>query len=160
MHHRGRLIVVAIIAVIIIVGAYGVMHVSLSALPQPGPLETAIASEAKDWYIGRAARSSVPPPPKTVAPGIATGEEAFGMDCANCHGQDGRKPTPIGQAKYPRVLDLGSPEVQEMSDAELFWVIKNGIRLSGMPGFAHIESDDEIWQLTFYVRSLGRQPKH
>lgn len=55
----------------------------------------------------------------------------------------------------PRLLDLGSPEVQGMSDAELFWVIKNGIRLSGMPGFAKIESDEQIWDLTCYVRSLG-----
>ena len=60
---------------------------------------------------------------------------------------------------YPRVLDLGSPEVQEMSDRELFWVIKNGIRLSGMPGFAKIESDEQIWKLAYYVRSLGKQPK-
>jgi mono/diheme cytochrome c family protein len=46
-----------------------------------------------------------------------------------------------------------------MSDRELFWVIKNGIRLSGMPGFAKIESDEQIWELTYYVRSLGKQPK-
>jgi mono/diheme cytochrome c family protein len=50
---------------------------------------------------------------------------------------------------YPRVFDLGSPDVQGMSDRELFWVIKNGIRLSGMPGFAKIKSDEQIWELTF-----------
>jgi len=73
---------------------------------------------------------------------------------------DGRKPAPIGQSMYPRVLDLESPDVQGMSDQELFWVIKNGIRLSGMPGFAKIESDEQIWELTFYVRRLRKQPKH
>ena len=46
-----------------------------------------------------------------------------------------------------------------MSERELFWVIKNGIRLSGMPGFAKIESDEQIWELAYYVRSLGKQPK-
>jgi mono/diheme cytochrome c family protein len=60
---------------------------------------------------------------------------------------------------YPRALDLGSAEVQEMSDGELFWVIKNGVRLSGMPGFAKLESDEQIWTLAYYVRSLGKQPK-
>jgi len=61
---------------------------------------------------------------------------------------------------YPRVLDLGAPEVQRMTDRELFWIIKNGIRLSGMPGFAKILSDEQIWQATSYVRSLGKLPKH
>ena len=58
---------------------------------------------------------------------------------------------------YPRVLDLSSPAVQRMSDQELFWVIKNGIRLSGMPGFGRIQSDEQIWQLTYYVRSLNNR---
>ena len=61
---------------------------------------------------------------------------------------------------YPRAPGLGAPDVQEMSNAEIFWVIKNGIRLSGMPGFACINSDEQIWQLTYYVRSLGEQPKN
>jgi mono/diheme cytochrome c family protein len=78
------------------------------------------------------------------------------MGCATCHGQDGRKPTPIGESMYSRVLDLGSPSVQRMCDRELFWVIKNGIRLSGMPGFAKVESDEQIWELAYYVRSLSK----
>lgn len=45
-----------------------------------------------------------------------------------------------------------------MSNRELFWVIKNGIRLSGMPGFAKVESDEQIWEEAYYVRSLGKQP--
>jgi mono/diheme cytochrome c family protein len=59
---------------------------------------------------------------------------------------------------YPRVVDLGSPEVQSLSNRELFWIIKHGIRLSGMPGFGRINTDQEIWQLTYYVRSLGKRP--
>ena len=56
---------------------------------------------------------------------------------------------------YPRAPDIGSPEVQKLSNPELFWVIKNGIRLSGMTGFGKVLSDDEIWQATYYVRSVG-----
>ncbi len=51
------------------------------------------------------------------------------------------------------------PEVQQWSDAELFWIIKNGIRLSGMPGFGKIHSDVEIWHLVQYIRSLRAPPK-
>ncbi len=159
MRHKPRFIVVIIVVLIIIVAAYRVMHLTISALPEPGQFETSIATKAKDWYISREVRRSVPPAPENSASSVAEGETLFGMGCATCHGQDGRKPTPIGQSMYPRVLDLGSPEVQGMSDRELFWVIKNGIRLSGMPGFAKIESDEQIWELTYYVRSLGKQPK-
>lgn len=59
---------------------------------------------------------------------------------------------------YPRAPDLGSMVVQRWTDAELFWIIKNGIRPTGMPGFAHIHSDAEIWNLVHFVRSLGRAP--
>ena len=155
MPHGGRLVAVVILLVIIIAAAYEVLHMNISALPEPGELETRFATKAKDWYISRAVRHSVPMPPGSSAAMVSTGETLFGMGCANCHGQDGRKPTPIGQSMYPRVLDLSSPAVQRMSDRELFWVIKNGIRLSGMPGFGRIQSDEQIWELTYYVRSLG-----
>jgi mono/diheme cytochrome c family protein len=159
VRHKNWLMVAIVSVLIIIVGAYTVMHVNISALPEPGPVETSFATKAKGWYISRAARGSLPPAPTKDASSLSTGETLFGMGCATCHGQDGHKPTPIGKSMYPRVLDLGSPEVQEMSDRELFWVIKNGIRLSGMPGFAKIESDEQIWELAYYVRSLGKQPK-
>jgi mono/diheme cytochrome c family protein len=159
VHYQSRLIVVIIVVLVIIVAAYGVMHVTISALPDPGPIESSIATKVKGWYISRAVRTSVPAAPENSDPSISAGETLFGMGCATCHGQDGRTPAPIGQSMYPRVLDLGSPEVQRMSDRELFWVIKNGIRLSGMPGFAKIESDEQIWDLAYYVRSLGKQPK-
>jgi mono/diheme cytochrome c family protein len=158
VRHKAQLLGV-IIVLIIIAAAYGVTHVNISALPKPGPFETSIATTAKDWYISRAARSSLPAAPENTASRISAGETLFGMGCATCHGQDGRKPTPIGESMYPRVIDLGSPAVQRMSDGELFWVIKNGIRLSGMPGFAKVESDEQIWELAYYVRSLGKPLK-
>jgi mono/diheme cytochrome c family protein len=162
MSHKPWLIVVIAVGLMIIAAAYGVTRINISALPEPEPglFETSIATRLKDWYISRGAHSSAPAAPKNIAPSVSAGETLFGMGCATCHGQDGHKPAPIGESMYPRVLDLGSPDVQGMSDRELFWVSKNGIRLSGMPGFAKIESDEQIWGLTLYVRSLRRQPKH
>lgn len=159
MRHKGWWIVGIIIVLAIIVAAIGMTRISVSALPEPGPFETSMATKAKEWYISRAARGPLPSAPADNPASITVGSALFGMDCASCHGQDGRTPTAIGKSMYPRVLDLSSPEVQGMSDRELFWVIKNGIRLSGMPGFARINSDRANWQLTYYVRSLGRQAK-
>ncbi len=146
-----------IVALLAITSAYCVTRASISALPNPGPVEKSLAMKAKDWYIGRAARAQLPPQPANDADSISKGEALFGMECVSCHGEDGHTPTAIGRSMYPRVLDLGSPEVQEMNDRELFWVVQNGIRLSGMPGFAHINSDQEIWHLAHFVRSLRLQ---
>lgn len=159
MQHKGRLAAGIVIAIIVAAIIFGIISFNLSALPEPGHFETSMATHAKDWYIGRAARGSLPAAPASTAAAISAGNALFSMECVSCHGQNGRTPTPIGKAMYPRALNLGSSEVQGMSDRELFWVVKNGIRLSGMPGFGRINSDQELWQLTYYVRSLGNAQK-
>jgi len=45
---------------------------------------------------------------------------------------------------YPRASDLTSKQVQSYSDQELFWIIQNGIRFTGIPAFADVESPDRI----------------
>lgn len=57
---------------------------------------------------------------------------------------------------YPRAADLTAVNAQSYSDRELFWIIKNGIRLSGMPAFGKVESDEHIWDLVFFVRALPK----
>lgn len=160
MRHKVRPIVAIIFVLMIIGAAYRVMTANISALPEPGPLETRMVMKAKGWYISRAASDSLPEAATNDAASVSAGGTLFGMGCASCHGKDGRSPTNIGKSMYPRVLDLGAPEVQGMTDRELFWITKNGIRLSGMPGFAKILLDEQIWQTTYYVRSLGKLPKH
>jgi mono/diheme cytochrome c family protein len=58
---------------------------------------------------------------------------------------------------YPRAADLTSIAVQQYSDRELFWIVKNGIKLSGMPAFGAVETDQHIWQMVQYLRSVGQQ---
>ena len=71
---------------------------------------------------------------------------------------NGRVPTDAGRWMYPRAADLTSLEVQSYTDRELFWIVRNGIRLSGMPAFGKVESDEHIWTLVHYVRSLNPFP--
>lgn len=145
-------IVLVVVLVIVIIAA---SQINLSALPDPGPRETRWATAGKHWLIGRAARSSVPAAPASDASSVDNGNMLYGMDCDSCHGKDGRHPTENGRGMYPRVPDLGAPEVQAWSDAELFWIVKNGVRFSGMPAFGKTQNDKEIWDLVHYVLSLG-----
>ncbi len=131
-------------------------RVTLSATAPPGRLETWAATRAKAWLIARAARD-VPPFQRPTGLGIAAGGMRFGGECGTCHGTDGRSPTDIGRGMYPPAVNLGSPAVQAWSDRELFWIIKHGIRLTGMPGFGRELGDDEIRQLVAYVRTLAEK---
>lgn len=153
---RGEWIGVAV-AIAVVAGTVTLIarSASISALPEPGTVETSIARSAKDYFIRRAADKTLPPPPPRNTATVAQGKALFGMDCATCHGQDGRHPSAIGGSMYPRAADLGSARVQRLSSRELFWVISNGIRFTGMPGFAHINTDRENWELAYYVHSLG-----
>lgn len=85
---------------------------------------------------------------------MAEGKTRYGVECAACHGMDGRGLTDNGRWMYPRAADLTSAEVQAYSDVELFWIVKNGIRLSGMPAFGRVETNERIWHLVHYARSL------
>ena len=81
-------------------------------------------------------------------------DKLYGTDCAMCHGSDGHTLTDNGRWMYPRASDLTSRAVRRYSDRELFWIVKNGIRLSGTPAFGKVESDEHIWNLVHYVRTL------
>ena len=132
---------------------------NLTALHPPGPTETRLAVLAKRSIIRRASRDGIPPRPSKAS--VDTGATQYGLDCSVCHGNDGRAQTPLGDSMYPRVADLTSKQVQSYSDQELYWIIQNGIRFTGMPGFSKVETADHIWDLVIYVRTLpGESTDH
>lgn len=145
---------VLILAIVIAVA----QRFDLSAIPEPGPKETALANRAKHFVVAHAVRRDVPPPPQVSADSLVEGKTRYGVECATCHGMDGRGQTDYGRWMYPRAADLTSPQVQAYRDAELFWIIKNGVRLTGMPAFGKVESDVQIWHLVRYLRSLPATP--
>jgi mono/diheme cytochrome c family protein len=154
---RGVVVVMVLVAMALAVIA-AVLSFDLSALNDPSATEAALAHRAKKILTGRASRSGVPAESAASSASGSQGEALFGVECSLCHGASGRAPTDIGKSMYPRVPDLGSPEVQDYTDAELFWIIKNGIRLSGMPGFGRAATDVQIWQIARFVRSLRNAP--
>lgn len=159
MRHR-RLVFLLLVVFCVAAGvAFALYQFNLSALKEPGQVETYVATKAKRWIVSRNAGGPLPPGPANDAASLANGRMLYTGSCANCHGLDGRTPTDIGRWMYPRSPNLGSPAVQQWSDAELFWIIKHGVRLSGMPGFGKIHSDEQIRHLVHYVRTLGTPPK-
>jgi mono/diheme cytochrome c family protein len=79
----------------------------------------------------------------------------FADHCATCHANDGSGTTMIGQGLYPKPPDLRLPETQKLSDGELFWIIENGVRFTGMPAFGgHHGMQDDSWKLVLFIRHL------
>jgi mono/diheme cytochrome c family protein len=140
--------------------AIAASQLTLSAIPEPSTLETNLVARAKHILIRRAAHEILPAAPADLQASIEQGDKLYGTECASCHGLTGRKPTDAGRWMYPRAADLGSPDVQQYSDGELFWIIKNGIRLSGMPAFGRVQPDGHVWSLVHYLRSLAGTGPH
>jgi mono/diheme cytochrome c family protein len=145
------LVLVVVVAVIVI----AMMRFNLSAMKEPGRFETFVANRATRFVIRRASRNGIPPRPQDTRASISSGVTLYGSDCSLCHGSDGHAQTPIGRWMYPRAADLTSEQVQSYSDQELFWIIQNGIRFTGMPAFGKVETGDNIWNLVNYVRALS-----
>jgi mono/diheme cytochrome c family protein len=152
-------IIWTLIALVVLVVIVGLLRFNLNALDDPGRLETLAAGRARQFFIHRASSQGIPAPPTDRKASIANGSTLYGVDCGMCHGADGHAQTPMGRWMYPRAADLTGQDVQTYSDQELFWIVKNGIRLSGMPGFAKVESDEHIWNLVHYVRTLPGLPQ-
>jgi mono/diheme cytochrome c family protein len=151
---RRKWIMITAFPLFIVLAGIAMSQFNLSALPEPGKLETYFATKGKHFLVARGSRS-VPPVPAHSAAAAAEGDKLYGAECSMCHGMDGRTPTGLGRGLYPRAVDLGAPQVQAYSDAELFWIVKNGIRLSGMPAFGKSESDEHIWSIVQYLRTLN-----
>ena len=85
---------------------------------------------------------------------LAIGEarDHFADHCAPCHGNRGDGKTQINAGLYPPAPDMRESQTQNLSDGDLFYIVKNGIRFTGMPGWGG--SDEDNWKLVLFIRHL------
>jgi mono/diheme cytochrome c family protein len=104
--------------------------------------------------IGRHANDT-PPASLNEAKMVQTGAKAYAtFGCANCHGAPGVKWQKFSEGLHPDPPEL-KDVAGELSPAQLFWVIKNGINMTGMPSFEQAgANDDEIWSIVAFVKKL------
>ncbi len=127
----------------------------VSALPEPSRAEAWLAGRLRSWAVPRSARAAKNPVLLTPA-ALAEGRAHFAEDCAICHGNDGRGRTEVGRNLHPRAPDMTASTTQELSDGELFWIIENGIRYTGMPAWGRAANPVASWKLVHFVRHLPR----
>jgi mono/diheme cytochrome c family protein len=127
-----------------------------SAREEPSAIEAFVARRVRRLSLPRAAREARNP--VAASPEVLNGAmEHFADHCAICHGNDGRGKTLIGKGLYPKPPDMTEAGTQQLTDGELYYVIQNGIRLTGMPAFGEEganEPDNESWALVYFIRHL------
>ena len=124
-----------------------------SAREKPSPVEAFLARHARRIASPAGAKDLGNPAAPTPL-NIAEARDHFADHCAICHANDGSGKTQINSGLYPPAPDMRKHETQQLSDGELFYIIKNGIRFTGMPGWGG--EDEENWKLVLFIRHLPK----
>lgn len=145
------IVLVGVIAVVVMwSGAY-----PIAAAESEYPLDPVFAW-ASDRAIDQSAEHVEVPADVGEGGSIEHGLEHYAQMCVMCHGAPGVEAGTafLMHGLNPRPPAMLSEKVQGHSDRALFWVIKNGIRATGMPAFGSVENDDAIWELVRVVRAM------
>lgn len=142
--------------VLVAAAALGYARVSgLESRSAPGPIETGVSRMTRRVAVPTGVRHQ-PNPVASTPETLAEGMSHFADHCASCHGNDGSGNTELGRGFFPKAPDMRLAATQEMTDGELFWVIENGIRFTGMPawGTGTKAGEESSWRLVQFIRHL------
>lgn len=140
-------LVVVVLAAVIYTGRYNV-----SAMQGEPALLRWILVSVRESSVERRARD-VQVPVLDDGGRLDRGFRSYREMCVVCHGRPGGERSPLARGLNPEAPDLSRPD-HDMSAAELFWVMKNGIRMTGMPAWGQTHSDEELWDLVAFVKTL------
>jgi thiosulfate dehydrogenase len=126
---------------------------------KPLPLERFLAGVALHAAVDREADK--PSPIQATEANLAAGAKIYQAQCMFCHGSPDRPPTAIALGMYPKpppLVRLDKMGVTDDSTGETYWKAKNGIRLTGMPGFGDSLTDTELWQVSLVLQHAHELP--
>ena len=150
--------IIKIFTTAIIIGMVLVVGFAYSGLYDVGATST--HSRLVNWIMSTTMHASVDRRAKDIdVPNLndealqLAGINDFDAMCAACHGAPGRDPEAMGQGLNPPAPDI-QESAAHMTAAELFWVTKNGIKMTGMPAWGASHSDEEIWPVVAFMTQL------
>jgi thiosulfate dehydrogenase len=122
------------------------------------PMERFIVSKAIDASIGKSAQDEAPLPADET--NLLAGAKVYQQNCAGCHGKLDQPASAMSKRFYPRVPQLLLPGKGVTDDpvGATHWVVKNGIRFSAMPSFEGTLTDNELWQVSQFLRNADKLP--
>jgi thiosulfate dehydrogenase len=138
----------------------GLGFMPVSADAKPGTFETWLAGFARDAAIEHAAPDRESPVALTPE-NLVAAARLYRDNCAGCHGTPDARENVFGASLYPPAPQFLSATAREQvlgSDGEVFVVVRDGIRLTAMPTFAHMLKEDELWQIVVFLKHLDELP--
>jgi mono/diheme cytochrome c family protein len=127
-----------------------------SAAEAPGAIERWLGPELRSWSIPATAKEKTNPTPDS--PEVrAEGLAHWADHCAICHANNGSGDTEMGKHMYPPAPDMREAATQRLTDGELFFIIQNGVRFTGMSAWgaaAGTHNEEDSWKLVRFIRHL------
>jgi mono/diheme cytochrome c family protein len=127
----------------------------IQADASPSALETRFFTMAVRASVARHAEPD-PDAGALTEEDLRSGAEIYQAMCATCHGQLSGKPSALGASFYPPAPQLPG-HATPYNEAEVFWVVKHGIRNTAMPAWRSLLSDDDIRKVAAFVKRLNEQ---
>ena len=139
------------------VWGWSIVRRGFSAREEPSAAEAWLARKARQHATPAAWRELRNPQPATPE-NVRDGLEHFADHCAMCHANNGSGDTALGKGMYPKPPDMRTGITQNLTDGEIYAIIQNGIRLTGMPAFGEAGRKDDpgTWNLVHFIRHLPR----
>jgi thiosulfate dehydrogenase len=158
----GKLLIGLILGILLIPACFylylrsGRAPVATSAAPMP--LERFLVHTAMHATIESQEPKNEPSAPNDAA--LISGAQIYHQNCAVCHGLPNESPTLISKGMYPQPPQFFWPRPKRIDDpaGEIYWKVKNGIRLTGMPGFHATFSEEQLWQVSEMVADAANLP--
>lgn len=138
---------VAALGIYIYFGAYPVG----ADVPHSGFVFSVLAT-VRDRGVAAQARNVAPPPDLDTPQRLSVGAGQYATMCSGCHLAPGYESSEIWKGLYPQPPRLAHGV--DLTPAEIFWVVKHGLKFSGMPAWGKSHSDDQIWDIMAFVLKL------
>jgi len=141
------LLVIAVVAVVF----SGVFNIA-ATYPDNAAVEWLLHTTMKRSVQARAGTATRPP---ATDEQIRAGAHFYNETCVYCHGGPGKDPVDIGKGLNPEPPFLADT-VGDWTTAQLLWIVRNGVRMSGMPSFAGSHKDEEIVDVVAFIQRLPK----
>jgi mono/diheme cytochrome c family protein len=152
----GITVLLLMIALAIGIGAFKVGLVPVNADVPPSGLETRFIPIAVHASVAHNAEEQ-PNPVDPTDENLIAGGEIYTELCARCHGIPGKAPSVLGASFYPPAPQF-TVQPSTYTEGELFWIVKHGIRNTGMPAWGRLLTDQDIWRTVAVLRRLNSLP--
>jgi len=121
------------------------------------PFEELLAGSAIQAKIAREAPTKAAFPPSEE--NLAAGAKIYREQCVECHSKPGSPPTAASKGMYPPPPQFFERKVMGNDPVgQNYWIVANGIRLTGMPGYRESLSELQLWQVSQYLSNRGNLP--